>query len=354
MTAPFTYESHATRVVFGPGVADTLAAELDRLGLSRAIVLATPNHQAAATAIATRLGSRARGVDATARMHVPVDIAAAAVRRARELDADCTIGYGGGSTIGLGKAIALELGLPQIAIPTTYAGSEMTTIWGLTDQGTKRTGRDPRVLPKVVLYDPLLTTGLSPRVTASSGLNAMAHAVEAMYSAGANPVTTVLAEEAARALATALPRAVANGSDLAARGDALYGAYLAGHALGSVPMALHHQLCHALGGAFDLPHAELHALVLPHVVRFNAAAAPDAIARLGRALGDRDPAARLRADLDELALPTSLEALGAPRDGLAAIAARVAASPYPNPRAIVEDEVAALLADIFTGRLAAS
>jgi len=341
VTAPFTYESHATRVVFGAGVADTLASELDRLGRSRAVVLATPSHEDAARAIATRLGTRARGVVATARMHVPVEVAAAAARAVRELDGDCTIGYGGGSTIGLGKAIALELGLPQIAIPTTYAGSEMTTIWGLTDQGTKRTGRDPRVLPKVVLYDPLLTMGLSPRVTAASGLNAMAHAVEAMYSMGANPVTTVLAEEAARALATALPRAVADGADLAARGDALYGAYLAGHALGSVPMGLHHQLCHVLGGAFDLPH----------VVRFNAAAAPDAIVRLGRALGARDPAERLRAYLDELALPTSLEGLGVPREGLAAIAARVAASPYPNPRPIVETEVAALLAEIYTGRL---
>ncbi|HEV7557428.1 MAG TPA: maleylacetate reductase [Kofleriaceae bacterium] len=351
MTAPFTYESHATRVVFGPGVADTLASELERMGATRAVVLATPNHEHAATQIATQLGSRARGVIATARMHVPVEVAAAAARRARELDADCTIGYGGGSTIGLGKAIALELGLPQIAIPTTYAGSEMTTIWGLTDQGTKRTGRDARVLPKVVLYDPRLTIGLSPRVTAASGLNAMAHAVEALYSTGANPVTTVLAEEAARALASALPRAVANGADLAARGDALYGAYLAGHALGSVPMALHHQLCHLLGGTFDLPHAELHALVLPHVVRFNAASAPDAIVRLGRALGAGDPAASLRANLDALALPTSLEVLGVPRDGLAAIAARVAASPYPNPRPIVETEVAALLAEIYTGRL---
>jgi maleylacetate reductase len=346
VTAPFTYESHATRVVFGPGVSDLLASELARLGLSRAVVLATPGHEADARAIATTIG--ARGVIATARMHVPVEIAAAAARTARELDADCTIGYGGGSTIGLGKAIALELGLPQLAIPTSYAGSEMTTIWGLTDRGTKRTGRDPRVLPRVVLYDPRLTIDLSPRVTAASGLNAMAHAVEALYSTGANPVTTVLAEEAARALASALPRAVANGADLDARGDALYGAYLAGLSLGSVPMALHHQLCHVLGGAFDLPHAELHALVLPHVVRFNAPSAPDAIARLGRALGG-DPAVRLRGYLDELALPSSLEELGVARDGLAAIAARVAASPYPNPRPIVEAEIAALLDDVFTG-----
>ena len=350
---PFVYESHASRVIFGRGAATRIGEELERLGLSRALVLSTPGHEAEARAVAERLGQRAAGVLATARVHVPTELAAAAVQTARELAADCTIGYGGGSTIGLGKAIALELGLPQLAVPSTYAGSEMTSIWGLTAGGEKRTGRDARVLPRVVIYDPLLTVGLSARTTAASGLNALAHAVEALYSTGANPVTTLLGEEAIRALADALPRAVRDGGDLEARGDALYGAYLAGYVLGAVPMALHHQLCHALGGAFDLPHAELHALVLPHVVRFNAPAVPAAIARIARALGDADPAARLRRMVDELALPASLEALGVPRAGLAEVAHRVVARPYSNPRPIDEASVLALLHDLFTGRLAA-
>lgn len=349
---PFVYESLASRVVFGPGALASLADEIDRLGCKRALVLGTPDRAAVARDVAASLGPRACGVSATARVHVPTSVADAAIATARELRADCTIGFGGGSTIGLGKAIALELGLPQIAVPTTYSGSEMTPVWGMTTDGTKRTGRDVRVMPRAVLYDPALTLELDARTTAASGLNALAHAAEALYSTGANPVTTLLAEEAIRAIASALPRVVRDGGDLAARGDALYGAYLAGVVLSSVPMGLHHQLCHALGGAFDLPHAELHAVVLPHVIRFNAPTASAAIARMSRALGAPDPALHLRTLLDALALPTSLAALGVPETGLAELASRTAQRSYPNPRPVDAEAIARLFRDMFTGELA--
>jgi maleylacetate reductase len=348
---PFVFEAPANRVVFAAGASAQLAGEVERLGATRALVLVTPGHDAEGRKIAELLGPRACGVVATARVHVPADIAAAAIATARELGADCTVGYGGGSTIGLGKAIALELGLPQLAVPTTYSGSEMTAVWGTTANGVKKTGRDPRVLPRTVIYDPQLTVGLAARVTGASGLNALAHAAEALYASNANPITTLLAEEAIRVLAGALPRAVRAGSDLEARGDALYGAYLAGYVLGASAMGLHHQICHALGGAFDLPHAELHALALPHVLAFNAPAAVDALARMARALGAVDAPRYLRALVAELGLPVSLAQLGVPHEGLAAVAARVALHPYPNPRPIDEASVLRIFESMFTGEL---
>jgi len=348
---PFVFEAPANRVVFAAGAVAQLADEVDRLGAKRALVLVTPGHEADGRRICDLLAARACGVVATARVHVPSEIAAGAIASARELRADCTIGYGGGSTIGLGKAIALELGVPQLAVPTTYSGSEMTAVWGTTANGVKRTGRDPRVLPRTVIYDPQLTLGLPARVTGASGLNALAHAAEALYAPNASPITTLLGEEAIRALAAALPRAVRDGGHLAARTDALYGAYLAGYVLGTTAMGLHHQVCHALGGAFDLPHAELHALALPHVLRFNASAAPDALAQIARALGAADAPAHLRALIAELGLPVSLAELGVPHAGLAAVAAYVARQPYPNPRPIDEASVLRMFESMFTGEL---
>jgi alcohol dehydrogenase class IV len=181
---------------------------------------------------------------------------------------------GGGSTTGLGKAIALATGLDQIVVPTTYAGSEMTPILGQTERGVKTTQRSPAILPEVVIYDVDLTLTLPPALTATSGLNAIAHAVEALYAQDRNPIVSLMAEEGIAALARSLPVLVDAASDLAARSDALYGAWLCGACLGAVGMALHHKLCHTLGGSFDLPHAETHAVVLPHAVAYNSAAAP--------------------------------------------------------------------------------
>nr|WP_254058771.1 maleylacetate reductase [Pseudomonas aeruginosa] len=259
----FVYQGLPSRVVFGDGALQHLGEEIEKLGAERALLLSTPDQRELAERLAGLLGSRSAGVYPEAVMHVPLEVARAARAEAARRRADCCIAVGGGSTIGLGKAIALESGLPILAVPTTYAGSEMTPIWGLTEDCLKKTGRDTRVLPKTVIYDPQLTLSLPPAVSACSGMNAMAHAVEALYAEDANPIIGLMAEESIRSLAQALPRVVEHPADREARGQALYGAWLAGVCLGSVGMAIHHKLCHTLGGTFNLPHAQAHAVVLP-------------------------------------------------------------------------------------------
>ncbi len=256
---------------------------------------------------------------------------------------------GGGSTTGLGKAIALDSGLPILAIPTTYAGSEMTPIYGLTEAGVKRTGRDPRVLPRTVIYDPELTLTLPLAMTVTSALNAIAHAAEGLYAHDGNPMTALMAEEGIRACAAALPVLANDSRDLGARGDALYGAWLCGSVLGSVAMGLHHKLCHTLGGSFNLPHAEVHTVMLPHALAYNALHAPEAMARIARALGASD-AARGVFDLSSRhGAPTSLQSLGMPREGLARAADLAVAAPYPNPRPLERAALRALLQRAFDG-----
>jgi maleylacetate reductase len=349
---PFNYGTLTSDVVFGAGTLERLPAELDRLGLTRALVLTTPPQAAHVTQLKTLLGSRMVGSFSEARMHVPIATAEAARNVAREVGADCTVAFGGGSTIGLGKALSLAPGLPQIAIDTTYAGSSRTPIWGITENGRKTTGNDPRVLPRLTIFDPDLTHTLSPRATAASGLNAIAHCVEALYSQQANPVIGLLAEEGLRALGSAIPRATRKPDDGEARSEALYGAFLAGTALGAVGMALHHKLCHVLGGTFDLPHAETHAIVLPHVVRYNETHAPDAIAKVARALDVADAAERLFSLLSELALPISLADLGVAESELDHAAELATTNPYYNPRPIDRASIRELLGDAFAGRLA--
>ena len=238
----FVYNAPPSRVVFGVGSLDYLEREIDLLGGKRVLVLSGPRQRSQAQLIASWLGVRCVGVFDRALMHVPIETAQEARALARSANADCAIAIGGGSTIGLAKAIALDSALSILAIPTTYAGSEMTPIYGLTEAGLKKTGRDARVLPKSVIYDPVLTVGLPVAISVTSGINAIAHAAEGMYAEDANPVTSLLAEEGIRALARALPRIVAEATDLNARADCFYGAWLCGAVLGSVGMALHHKL----------------------------------------------------------------------------------------------------------------
>jgi maleylacetate reductase len=345
----FTYQATPTRVVFGPGSLDQLGEEIERLGARRALVLATPEQAASAERIAGLLGDRAAGVFARAVMHVPIETARAAREEAARLGADCAVAIGGGSTTGLGKAIALESSLPILAIPTTYAGSEMTPIWGITEAGVKKTGRDPRVLPRTVIYDPQLTLSLPYAMTVTSALNAMAHAAEGLYAHDGNPVISLMAEEGIRASAAALAPLKADGVDLSARGDALYGAWLCGTVLGSVAMGLHHKLCHTLGGSFNLPHAEVHTVILPHALAYNAAAAPDAMKRVAQALGAGN-AARAVFDLArEHGAPTSLAAIGMPANGLDRAADLAASTPYPNPRPLERAALRELLQRAYDG-----
>ncbi|BCZ85407.1 maleylacetate reductase (plasmid) [Paraburkholderia terrae] len=347
---PFIYNGLPSRVIFGEGTLDQIEREIGLLGATRAIVLATPQQREQAEALATRLGSRAAGVYAEAVMHVPVETAHAARAFASRVGADCAIALGGGSTTGLGKAIALETSLPIIAIPTTYAGSEMTPIYGLTEAGIKKTGRDLRVLPKTVIYDPALTTTLPSALSLTSGINAIAHAAEGLYAKDANPIVSLMAEEGIRALGAGLPRVMIEPDDLSARGDCLYGAWLCGSVLGSVGMALHHKLCHTLGGTFNLPHAETHTIVLPHVLAYNREAAPDAMKRIARALC-ADDAAQAVFDLGHAnGAAIALKDIGLTADDLDIALELALKNPYWNPRTIERAPLRSLLENAFEGR----
>jgi len=346
---PFVYNGLPSRVIFGAGSIAQLPAELDRLGAKRALLLSTPEQKQSLQEVSKALGARCAGTYDKAAMHVPVEIAEDARRVARELGADCCVTVGGGSTTGLGKAIALTSTLPILAVPTTYAGSEMTPIYGLTEGGLKKTGRDARVLPKTVIYDPKLTLSLPAAMSAASGMNAIAHCVEALYAHDGNPIISLMAEEGIRALAASLPRVVSDGRDIEARTDALYGAWLAGVALGSAGMALHHKLCHVLGG-FGLPHAETHSIVLPHAMKYNSAAAPAAMARVARSIGGNDAPGAVWDLESRLGIPMRLADVGMKQVDIERAAKIATEAPYPNPRKVEYGPVLELLKAAWEGR----
>jgi alcohol dehydrogenase class IV len=312
-------------------------------------MISTPGQRFTAEA-ARSIGDVLAATCDIAAMHVPIETVHIARGRAREADADSLVAIGGGSTIGLAKAVALDREVPIVAVPTTYAGSEMTPIYGISEGGEKKTGRDSRVLPRIVLYDPRLTLSLPPAVSGPSGMNAVAHSVEALYAHDANPVITLLSVESIRVLSRALPIVVRSPADVDGRTEALYGAWLAGISLGGVGMALHHRLCHVLGGSFNLPHAEVHTVVLPQVVSFNRDAAPEAMRMIADALGATDAARGLYDLAAGMGAPTSLEGIGMSYDGLDRVATLVTASPPYNPRAIDFQGVRTVLEDAFRGK----
>ncbi|GGN34482.1 maleylacetate reductase [Streptomyces fuscichromogenes] len=346
----FVYETRPSRVVFRPGAARTAPAEEARhLGLRRLLVLSGERGAGTARTVADSLGDACAGLHTGARMHVPVEVADRGVAAAGAAGADGCVAVGGGSAIGLGKAIALRTGLPLIAVPSTYAGSEMTPVWGLTEHGVKRTGRDPVVLPRSVVYDPELTLALPVPLSVTSGINALAHAVEALYAPDGSPLVALMAEEGVRALAGALPEIAAAPDAVPARSRALYGAWLCGACLGATTMGLHHKLCHVLGGTFGLPHAETHTVVLPYALAFNAPAVPEAAASVARALGVDDAPAALRSLAGRLGAPHSLAELGLKEADLAVAATQVAGEPYANPRPVTFDDALSVLRAAYEG-----
>ena len=339
--APFQYAALPTRVVFGRGRIGEAAAEAARLGMKRPLVITTRQQEEAGRGLVAAVGGVAF---AGAAMHTPVAVTEQALAMAQAENCDGTIALGGGSSTGLGKAIAFRTDWPQLVIPTSYAGSEMTNILGETQDAAKVTKRDPRIQPESVIYDPDLLATLPDAFAATSGMNAIAHAVEGLYAVDGNPIVSLMAEEGIRALAHALPLKGA------AHDEALYGAWLCGAVLGSVAMALHHKLCHVLGGTFNMPHAETHTVILPHATAYNAVAAPDAMKRATRALGAASAARGLFDLAKALGAPTTLKELGMPEEGLDKAADIAAANPYPNPRPLQRDAIRALLDDAFHGR----
>lgn len=339
----FVHQSFASRVVFESGSRHLVRQELEQLGVGRALVLSTPEQRDGAEEVAAALGTLAVGVHAEARMHVPVATARAAAEVVRQTKADVTVAVGGGSTIGLAKAVSLLEGTPSLAIPTTYAGSEMTPLWGMTEDGQKRTGRDDVVVPRVVLYDPELTTSLPGRVTLTSAMNSVAHAAEALYAPDRSPITASMAEAAVTSALRALPDVMARPDDLQVRGDLLYAAWLGGTCLGTATMGLHHKLCHTLGGALDLPHADTHTVVLPYALAYNFADAPAPVELLGRVLDTVEPLSALRTWIADLGGPVSLGELGMDSADVARIVDLAMTASYPNPSALERERLTRLL-----------
>jgi alcohol dehydrogenase class IV len=345
----FKYTANPGRIIFARGARRRIAEEARELGVKRVLVLCSAQQAEIAAEVVADLGALAVGLFSQAAMHTPVEVTEQAMARVRDLQVDGIVAVGGGSAIGLGKAIALRTDLPQIVLPTTYAGSEVTPIVGETRDGAKSTQASPRVLPEVVIYDVELTLGLPVPFSVTSAMNAIAHAVEALYARERNPVISLLAIEGVQALAQALPIIAADPQNIEGRSAAQYGAWLCGTCLGSVGMALHHKLCHTLGGSFNLPHAETHTIVLPHALAYNAAAAPEATAGLSRALGTDDPARALFDLSGALGAPRALRDLGMPENAIDAAADRAMANPYWNPRPLERAAIRDLIAAAWMG-----
>lgn len=348
MSRKFNYQGSAAHIVFGEGRSQAAGEWIQNLGCGRALVLSTPHQKADAEALAARLGPLSAGVFTGAVMHTPVDVTEAAMEVVRQSRADCVVALGGGSTTGLGKAIAYRTDLPQIVIPTTYAGSEVTSILGQTEGGRKTTIKDPKILPDVVIYDAALTTGLPVGLSVTSGLNAMAHAMEALYAQDRNPISSLMAVEGLRAFKSALPAIVAAPGDLAMRTDALYGAWLCGTVLGTVGMALHHKICHTLGGAFDTPHAETHAIMLPHTAAFNAVAVPELLSPVAEIFGD-SVGGGLWDFAKSIGAPIALKHLGLIEADLDRASQIAVENPYWNPRPIDKRSIRELLQHAWEG-----
>lgn len=342
MTVSFTHDVPPQRVIFAAGAVARIGEEAERLGMARALVVATPGSGARlGNKVLALLGVRAAALHAQAVIHVPKLVAEKGLAAARAANADGLVAVGGGSAIGLAKIIARDTALPIIALPTTYSGSEATMIFGMTEGTRKTTGRDAKVLPRTIVYDPDLTWGLPPAVSAASGMNAIAHCVESFWAEGRTPVTLALASEAMRRFAGNLPTAVADGADRDARGECLIAAWLAGAVL-SVSNGLQHKLAHVLGG-LGLPHAQVHAIILPHVTRFNLVSAPEANTRLAEVLGKADPAAAIAAMLEKFPIPQRLREIGFDAGKIDFVAGEIAAQAIKSPRPVAADDVRGIL-----------
>lgn len=346
----YSYRTGASRISFGRGTFEQVAHVVEDCGAGRALVLSTEFQQPMADTAVDYLGDAAAGVFSGAVMHTPTDVTDAALAYCESFGADSIVSVGGGSTTGLGKALAHRTGFPHIVVPTTYAGSEVTDILGQTEDGLKTTIRAPSILPTAVIYDPTLTDGLPLQMSIVSGLNAMAHAAEALYAQDRNPISSMLAVEGFGAMKTGLGLIVEDERSIEGRDAALYGAWLCGTVLGQVGMALHHKICHTLGGSFNMPHAETHAVMLPHTIGFNAKSVPELLTPIGDVFGT-SPGAGLFGFAKDLGAPMSLKELGLNEQDLDRAAEIAAANPYWNPRPIDQSGLRAMLQDAFDGAM---
>ncbi len=349
MGLSFDHVTLGQRVLFGSGkAAENLASEVERLGARKVMVIASRQGRATADQVTARI-EVARFYDDLA-PHVPIEKAEKARAAAREGGVDLLVCIGGGSTTGMAKAVALTCGLPVIAVPTTYAGSEATNVWGLTEASRKTTGVDDRVLPVSVIYDAGLTLSLPADLSVASGLNALAHCIDSMWAPRADPINQALATEGIHALSRGLPSVRNDPQDLEAREQALYGCYLSAVAFASAGSGMHHKICHVLGGRWNLPHAQTHAVVLPYVLAFNAGAAPEAAQRIAAAFGTVDPVAGLNSLRGTLAAPRALKDYGLAAGDLdEAVRLILPVIPESNPRPVTGENLRELLSAALNG-----
>lgn len=377
----FEYNASPARVLFGSGTLSKLPAEVARLNVSAPLLLSTPQQAEQTSTLKDLLDGKIAGIFTEATMHTPYAITEKALAYAQSTNADSVISIGGGSTIGLGKAIAIRTGLPHICIPTTYAGSEMTPILGETVDGRKTTRSDPKILPTTVIYDVDLTMTLPAKMSATSGVNAIAHSgmpsiffflfleiclilkyptssnttqpsvVEALYAQNQNPIISILALEGIKALASSLPTIIQSPSDTPAREQALYGAWLSGVCLGSVGMSLHHKLCHTLGGSFNMPHAETHTIILPHALAYNAPNIPETMKKLADVLpgSEGDAVKGMNLLLEKLQVKRALSDFGLKEKDLDRAAEIALEKSYWNPRPVEKEKVRELFRRAWAG-----
>lgn len=350
MMDSFTFPGLTTRVVFGSGTLARVEEEVRRLGHDKVLVLATEHQQADADRLAASLGAICAGVFAGAVMHTPVEVTETAVDAFRKSGATAVVSLGGGSTVGLGKAIAVRTGADQVVVPTTYAGSEMTDILGETAGGEKTTRRSPDIRPETVIYDVDLTLGLPIGLTVTSAMNAIAHAMEAFYAPDRNPVTVLMCKDALSAFRVAIPRLIESPRDSAARSQALYGAWCCSSALGYVSMALHHKLAHVFGGSFNTPHAETHAVLLPYTTAFNEAAVPDLLRPIAEAFGGGTAGGALWDFAKSIGSPLSLKDIGVEEADLDRAALIATKNAYANPRPVEAGPIRELLQAAWEAR----
>ena len=350
----FVVKTAPVRVVFKVGALDNVGEELTLLGAKRAIVLSTSHQSEVAEKLRNNLGELSVGTFTNATMHTPIEVTQEAIKKVKELDADCTIAIGGGSTTGLGKAIAYQTDLPQIVIPTTYAGSEATAILGQTEDGIKTTLVDPKIQPETIIYDPNLLITLPVKLSVVSGLNAMAHAAEALYAKDRNPLSTQLALEGLKALKESLPAITNDPKNIEARTKSIYGAWLCGTVLGQVGMALHHKLCHTLGGSFDLPHAETHAIILAHAIAYNEVVVSEILKPLANLFNSDTAGNAIYEFVNSLNAPLALKDLGLAEENLDKAANIATSKPYWNPAEISKENIRKLLQNAWEGKLPSS
>jgi alcohol dehydrogenase class IV len=345
----FVHAALSARAIFGKGQIGRLGGELELLKISRALLICTPRGEQRYASIVDELGARSAGIFAKAEPHCPEPVAAAAVEAMAAARADGVVTVGGGSTIGLGKYIAAKTGRPFVAVPTTFSGSEMTPLYGLKIGLEKRTWVDPAAKPRTVIYDPELVASLPTHEAATTGMNGLAHCIEALYPAVPNPLARLMALEGIAAFAAGL-RGITSRNDEVSHSCALYGGFIGGLLVSMVGIGLHHRICHVLGGRFGVPHGESNSVILPHVTAFNAPALGEDASAIARAMDRNDAGVAMFEIAESLGVPRSLRELGLPKDQLDGVASEVLAKPLHNPRPLTIEAVRRLLENAWQGR----